>query len=577
MERLRRVRLLCLGWTSLLLVACGGGGGGNTPPPPTGGPPPPPVSTQTLIETPSAAVRFLSWSTFGGTKAQIDALTGMDAADWLKLEFSRPPTYTLPKLASAPRDQDGQIERWTASGQYWDQMFTAPDQLRQRMAFALSQILVYSDITNLSEQAKRAYYQDILIEHAFGNYRDLLQDVTYSPAMSQWLTYYRNRKGDPNTGRMPDENYARELLQLFTLGLVELNPDGTVATGANEIFDNEDIVGLARVFTGLSGKGLQFWGVPDEDYIYNPLVMFEDQHSTLEKSFLGTTIPPNTSGTESINIALDTIFEHPNLAPFVSRQLIQRLTRSDPPPEYVGRVAAAFEAGRYQSENGQIFGDRRRGNLEATLAAILLDESLFTEPASLSAAEQTGKIREPILRFAHFIRAFDHTNIISLNEWRLVNTTDPATGLGQHPFRSPSVFNFYRPGYIAPNSQSGELGLTAPEFQIMNQSSAIGYHNFTSEFAFNFSPQRDGQLESFIPNYDDELSLVDTPADLVDHLALLLTADQLSVPEREAITAILETLPVETGDPAAEAFDRFQKVATAVALVINSPSFAVIW
>ena len=253
MERLRRVRLLCLGWTSLLLVACGGGGGGNAPPPPTGGPPPPPVSTQTLIETPSAAVRFLSWSTFGGTKAQIDALTGMDAADWLKLEFSRPPTYTLPKLASAPRDQDGQIERWTASGQYWDQMFTAPDQLRQRMAFALSQILVYSDITNLSEQAKRAYYQDILIEHAFGNYRDLLQDVTYSPAMSQWLTYYRNRKGDPNTGRMPDENYARELLQLFTLGLVELNPDGTVATGANEIFDNEDIVGLARVFTGLSG------------------------------------------------------------------------------------------------------------------------------------------------------------------------------------------------------------------------------------------------------------------------------------------------------------------------------------
>lgn len=577
MERLRRVRLLCLGWTSLLLVACGGGGGGNTPPPPTGGPPPPPVSTQTLIETPSSAVRFLSWSTFGGTKAQIDALTGMDAADWLKLEFSRPPTYTLPKLASAPRDQDGQIERWTASGQYWDQMFTAPDQLRQRMAFALSQILVYSDITNLSEQAKRAYYQDILIEHAFGNYRDLLQDVTYSPAMSQWLTYYRNRKGDPNTGRMPDENYARELLQLFTLGLVELNPDGTVATGANEIFDNEDIVGLARVFTGLSGKGLQFWGVPDEDYIYNPLVMFEDQHSTLEKSFLGTTIPPNTSGTESINIALDTIFEHPNLAPFVSRQLIQRLTRSDPPPEYVGRVAAAFEAGRYQSENGQIFGDSRRGNLEATLAAILLDESLFTEPASLSAAEQTGKIREPILRFAHFIRAFDHTNIISLNEWRLVNTIDPATGLGQHPFRSPSVFNFYRPGYIAPNSQSGELGLTAPEFQIMNESSAIGYHNFTSEFAFNFSPQRDGQLESFIPNYDDELSLVDTPADLVDHLALLLTADQLSVPEREAITAILETLPVETGDPAAEAFDRFQKVATAVALVINSPSFAVIW
>lgn len=577
MERLRRVRLLCLGWTSLLLVACGGGGGGNAPPPPTGGPPPPPVSTQTLIETPSAAVRFLSWSTFGGTKAQIDALTGMDAADWLKLEFSRPPTYTLPKLASAPRDQDGQIERWTASGQYWDQMFTAPDQLRQRMAFALSQILVYSDITNLSEQAKRAYYQDILIEHAFGNYRDLLQDVTYSPAMSQWLTYYRNRKGDPNTGRMPDENYARELLQLFTLGLVELNPDGTVATGANEIFDNEDIVGLARVFTGLSGKGLQFWGVPDEDYIYNPLVMFEDQHSTLEKSFLGTTIPPNTSGTESINIALDTIFEHPNLAPFVSRQLIQRLTRSDPPPEYVGRVAAAFEAGRYQSENGQIFGDSRRGNLEATVAAILLDESLFTEPASLSAAEQTGKIREPILRFAHFIRAFDHTNIISLNEWRLVNTIDPATGLGQHPFRSPSVFNFYRPGYIAPNSQSGELGLTAPEFQIMNESSAIGYHNFTSEFAFNFSPQRDGQLESFIPNYDDELSLVDTPADLVDHLALLLTADQLSVPEREAITAILETLPVETGDPAAEAFDRFQKVATAVALVINSPSFAVIW
>lgn len=579
-------RIVAMTIAGFVVAACSGGGGGDsgggTPGGgPTGGgsPPPPPPPVTKLSSEPDAA-RFLARASFGGTKTDIESVSTMDAADWLQAEFAKSPTYTLSVLQAQPRNADGNIPYNRASQLYWDHLITADDQLRQRMAFALSQILVYSDISDQGRQERRAYYQDILIRNAFGNYRDLLQEVTYSPAMANWLTYMRNQKGNPNTGRMPDENYAREILQLFTIGLVELNMDGTpkLDGAGNEIetFTNEDIIGLARVFTGLSNKGENFWRA-DDDADYSPLVMYDDRHSELEKVFLGTTIPANTLGTETIDTALDTIFDHPNVAPFVSRQLIQRLTQSNPSTAYVQRVATAFETGSFTAPNGRRFGAGQRGDLEATLAAVLLEEELFSTNGDDASVVTKGKIREPILRFTHWARAFDLEGVNAANEGKLNNTSSTDDGLGQHPMRSPSVFNFYRPGYVAPGTLSGDRNLTTPEFQLVNESTSIGYLNFMTEFAFDRAYQKSGDIETYKPDYSEEIALTDDIPALVTHLDELLTTGRMTQTEKDEIVAILQLLPINTDTAENEATDREQIAQTAVSLVLNSPAFAVTW
>jgi uncharacterized protein (DUF1800 family) len=446
------------------------------------------------------------------------------------------------------------------------------------MAFALSQILVYSDAEN-SDQPMRAYYQDVLIQNAFGNYRDLLEEVTYSPAMGEWLTYRGNRKGDPRKGRMPDENYAREVLQLFSIGLVELNMDGSPKLDAQgqqiETYSNADIEGLARVFTGLSWAGGEFWKRPQDGYIRR-MEMYPEQHSELEKTFLGTTIAAGTSGEETIQRALDAIFNHPNVAPFVSRQLIQRFTQSDPSPEYIERVASAFEAGSFTAQGGQRFGRGQRGDLQATLAAILLDPSLFDAPSS-GGTIVAGKVREPVLRFAHWARAFDVQGLDAYNERRLLDTRSTDNALGQQAFRSPSVFNFYRPGYIAPGTETGAQNITAPEFQIVNESSSIGYLNFMTEFAFDRGSQRNRDIDTYKPDYRDELALVGDPTALVDHLDDLLTGSRMSDTEKADIVDIISTIEIRTNSEENTAADHEDIVQTAVSLVLNSPSYAVTW
>jgi uncharacterized protein (DUF1800 family) len=579
-------RLILIASTALFLSACSGSEEttqkiGSVPPqslsgapiPPAPPPPPPeeprdtgPADTSfTKIRNKRDSTLFLSRATFGGTKAQVNNLRGTDAVDFLRSEFAKPASLTLPKVLAVPRNENGNLPGSAASDVYWDQIITADDQLRQRMAFALSQIVVYSDIA-VADSSQRAYYQDILIRNAFGNYRDLLQDVTYSPAMANWLTYLRNQKGDPRTGRMPDENYAREVLQLFSIGLFEMYPDGSPRLDAQgkEIptYDNDDIVGLARVFTGLSydvGPGSSFWD-NSEEANRRPLKMFPDRHSELEKTFLGTTIPAGTDGDESIDRALDTIFDHPNLAPFLARQLIQRFTESNPDPSYIRRVAQAFERGTYTTNTGERFGSTGRGDLEATLAAILLDESLYLDRADEPQTVTRGKVREPILRFTHWARAFNVNNVVSSNEARLTMTVDPVNALGQHPIRSPSVFNFYRPGYIAPGTLTGDRNMTAPEFQIVNESTAIGYLNFMSDFTFDRTPQRDAALQSFLPDYTDELALVDDPKQLVRHLDILLTGQRMPSREINEIVRILLDMPISEGSPEDAAADRLQKV-----------------
>lgn len=572
----------------LVLASCGGGGGDSSVPPAgatggsggggttTGGGTP--QSSVSVVETETEAVEFLTLATFGGSKSEISSLTGQDAAEWLAGEFSKRATYTLPTLAAQPRDTNARIESNRVDELYWDHIITANDQVRQRMAFALSQIVVYSDSAD-NDQLMRAYYQDILIRNAFGNFRDLLQEVTYSPAMAEWLTYLRNRKGDERSGRMPDENYAREVLQLFSIGLIELNMDGSPRLDGQgqqiETYNNDDIIGLARVFTGLSYAGDDFWDNPDDGDIQQ-LQMYPDQHSPLEKTFLGTTIPAGTPGVESIDTALDTIFAHPNVAPFISRQLIQRFTQSNPSPAYVQSVATAFETGRFAASNGRQFGTGVRGDLQATLAAVLLEPTLFDDVAA-NGTITSGKVREPILRFAHWARAFSISNVDAGNERDLDDTRSSDSGLGQQPFSSPSVFNFYRPGFVAPGTNSGNANLTVPEFQISNEGSAVGYLNFMTDFAFDRSPKRDNSYDTYDPDYSEELALASDPQALVDHLDDLLTAGRMSDAEKAEIIDIIGTVQIRTNSPENTAADEEDLVQTAITLVLNSPSYAVVW
>lgn len=564
---------------ALALAACSGeggtGGGAGAPPgsPPGSPPPPPPPAAATMLDDMDEAARFAIQASFGEDFDGVQDMIGRDAAAWLADQFSRPVVPILPTLilrAGQGQSLDGRPH----SDLFYAAMMEGNDPLRQRMVFALSQILVVSDSAMGNRPLQTAYYMDVLSQNAFGNYRDLLEAVTYSPAMGEYLTYLRNRKGDPNSGRMPDENYARELLQLFTIGLVELNPDGTVRQGPNgpvEIFDNDDIEGLARVFTGLSLQGTGFFGGDaDPEGPYRPMQVYPQFHEDGEKAFLGTVIPAGTSGEASLDAALDTIFAHPNVGPFISRQLIQRFTASDPEPAYVARVSAAFDAGRFSAPNGRNFGDGRRGDLQATLAAILLDPVVHNDPVALG--PNAGKIREPVLRFVQWARAFDVSDIRTDIENRFNDTSSPSDRLGQHPFRSPSVFNFYRPGFVAPGTLSGEAGLTAPELQIVNESTAIGYPNFITDFILDRTGSSTGP-PTFVPDYSGEMAIANDPPMLVARLDTLLTGGQMTDAERSAIEAAVSSIEIIESSAAD---DRRKRVQVAILMVMGTASYGII-
>ena len=549
----------------VLLVGCGGGGSGGsdpvTPPPPAPPPIPEPPPAPSPVITANESSRFLSQATFGPTTDEIDDVSLSGAEEWFLDQLELPASTHLEYvLASFPdgqyRDENGDVipQAYLApTNSFWRNSIEAPDQLRQRMAFALSQILVVSLNSNVGLWPHMmAGYMDTLTDGAFGNYRDLIEDVTYSPAMSVYLTYFRNQKADPETGRVPDENYARELLQLFTVGLVELNADGsTVLDGEGnpvELFDNEDITGLAKVFTGLSADAPFFYSnvfnLPDEAY-YSPLRMFDFQHSTDEKSFLGTTIPAGTGGDESTDLALDAIFAHPNVGPFLGRQLIQRFVTSSPEPAYIERVATAFDDGEFTLPTGETVGTGERGDLAATLAAVLFDDNA----RSLTRTEDAdfGKLREPVIRFTHWARAFEINEANAPNEPLLWNTGS-AELLGQAPFQSPSVFNFYRPGFIAPGTETGDAGLTAPELQIANATTVVGYPNVLTLYALEFSPKVDDAVESFVPNYFEAAALASDTEAMLDYYDVLLTHGTLEDETRQRIGEAMETIPLTVPD-----------------------------
>lgn len=592
----RGAAFVALSFALSLFPACSGGGGGSDSPAPqqTSTPTPTPLPTPTpsptptpvgedLIDTQSDAARILTQGAFGPTPADIVALEGASYSDWFRDQLGQSPTYHIETVLSqiAAAEAIGEDVYNLPSNQFWRAAVEEDDQLRQRMAFALSQILVVSDDSDLVfANETLTDYMDILAEHAFGNYRDLLEAVTYSPAMANFLTYLNNAKADPDTGRMPDENYAREIMQLFTIGLIELEMDGSPRLDGEgqpiETYTNEDVRGLAKVFTGLSFKGSNFWDWwenRDDDATYNRLEMFDEWHSEEAKTFLGVTIPAGTSGDESIAIALDTLITHDNTPPFVARQLIQRFTTSHPSPEYIERVATAFAQGRYTLLDGSIVGDGRRGDLSATLAAILMDIEVVDPDL---ADPSWGRIREPVLRFLHWARAMN-VNSGDASELGVLQYSQFPDFLGQHPYRSPSVFNFYRPGYVAPGTATGAEGLTAPELQIVNASTVIGYASFMDWFQRGWAQyDENGEPNTgFIPDPSAEVALADDPEALMERLDLLFTGGRLHAETRERIIGVLNEMPIAPYDPANEEEDRRNRVNVAVNMLLTSPEFLV--
>jgi len=500
---------------------------------------------------------------------------------WLTREMNEGIELTAQQYLASFGFEDVDDERWffrSDPGDYmiWNQLLSGRNSVRKRAALALSEFFVVSSNNlDLWPSTTIGAYWDILKAGAFGNFRDLLEAITLNTGMGIFLNMLDNERADPSTGRVPDENFAREVMQLFTIGLFELNTDGSVRTDGSgnpiETYTNEDVTGIAKVFTGFKYDfaGIGFsdpptnvnFRVPDADYQRRPMTadpsrQFSngDTHSREEKSFLGTTIPPETGANESLRIAMDTLFNHPNVGPFFGKQMIQRLVTSNPSPAYVTRVSAAF------NNNGSGI----RGDLEAVFKAVLLDEEALSD-ASLN-DPGFGKLREPMLRFAQWGRTFGAAS--ATGAWLMQNLSERSNRLGQSPLRSPSVFNFFRPGYTPANSQAAENDLLAPEFQLVNETTAASYINFMERSIDG----RGGWMFDVKATYTEEIAIAhDAPA-LLERLDLLLTANQLSQFARDTIAGALNATAVaETADEET----KLLQVYRAVMLVMASNDYLI--
>ncbi|WP_432731766.1 DUF1800 domain-containing protein [Variovorax sp. W6] len=559
------------------LAACGGGGGGGGGAGgfgfPVGGNPPganPGVTPDTgpyhypQAQNDAEAARFLLQAQFSASDDEIAAVRAKGYLPWLseQLGAARQPS-AWEWVNSKP------YETVNADAMIWRQLMTAADPVRKRMALALSEIFVVSgtEIGSSWPTAMMSQYWDMLANGVTSNFRQLLEDVTLNPAMGFYLNTRDNRKEDAS-GRQPDENYAREVMQLMTIGLYQLESDGTVKTGADgqpiETYVQNDVTNLARVFTGYDldirsaernaftppGAG---YTIETNAWTTRPMAYKASNHSMLEARFLGASVPAGTPGPAALKIALDTLFNHPNVAPFIGRQLIQRLVTSNPSPAYVKRVAGIF------ANNGAGV----RGDMKSVFAAVLLDDEA-RGPAGLS-DPNFGHLREPMLRLVQWGRTFGIGS--ASDKWDIGNTSDPSQYLGQCPLRSPSVFNFFRPGYVPPSTAIASNKLVAPEFQLVNETSVGGYLNFMQGILQNGFSSKD-----VIATYTAEKALVNDPAALVRRLNLLLTGNQLSAATVALITDALSKAPLV--NPTTDA-RRLDLICAGVLLVMGSPEYLV--
>jgi uncharacterized protein (DUF1800 family) len=474
---------------------------------------------------------------------------GLD--EWLNEQFDKPIGYHQPLLDQRTQmglEVTADHRRWS----WWTQVMEGPDPLRQRIAMALSEHFVVSDdLGDIRDNPHGlANYYDMLLENSFGNYRDLLYDVTLHPMMGVYLSHLRNEKS--GSGRFPDENYAREIMQLFSIGLFELNGDGSfVLDGRGEsipTYDNSDITEFARIFTGLAFDG------PDRNFSEGrpewtkPMRMYQEFHEPGAKSLLrGLYVPPGQSGMKDIDDAIDNLFNHPNVGPFVGRRLIQRLVMSNPSPAYLQRVAAVFD------DNGAGV----RGDMKAIIRAILLDPEARSWPSESEIGY--GRLRESFLRRVQLARAFDAKSLAFTYP---INDSGAPVVFGQRPLSSPSVFNFFLPDH-QPQGEILDAKLFAPEFQIITTVTVITSANdLENQVERGMTSSRDHTLVRL--DLTDEISAAQDVRALVDRLDLILMYNDMSPAMRQVLIQALE----QVNDPR-------ERAQMAVHLISISPEYCV--
>ena len=555
------------------------------------------------------AANFLRNATFGPTLEEIDTLAtrigqvGRLAAfeEWIDNEFAKPVgshmDTTLSMIATdgyEPTTRTANILRYRNHA-WWELAVKGDDQLRQRVAWALIQICVTSRHVNSGNDPGpdgdgnarwlgTVDYYDKLVDGAFGNYRDILTDVSYHPVMGLYLSHLRNRKADPNTGRFPDENYAREVMQLFSIGVNELAPNGNVRTQLDsvtgnripqETYTNEDIKTFARVFTGLAyapnpDQPDNFWST---NRMLKPMKMYDREHDTDEKVLLGgTVLPAGQTGDQDVSDALDNLFEHPNCGPFIARRLIQRLVRSNPSKAYIYRVQSVF------NDNGAGV----RGDMKAVVKAILMDREAINSVRKkkvyatvdgqrqlvsawfMGKGTEFSRLREPVVRHAAFVRAYENGSDHPSGQLRMDSRTWATV---QGPYESPSVFNFYLPDHkpqgdfinATPSRRLPDRQMYAPEFQIMNSVSANELANMFQwdvedrELDYNHwvnSETRDPVKIAL--DFSIEESLAADPANhqlLMEHLDLLIAGGTMDEDNKQAIITQLNAPDLWQNDP----------------------------
>lgn len=560
------------------------------------------------------ASRFLSQATLGPNMALIQNVTSQGREKWLDEQLNMPVSFNLTNylgvmhqsiVDSLNRNPANNytkatlgLDNWHFDVTWFQGAMTAPDVLRWRVALALSEIFVVSRISDFNPYpyALTSYY-DVLMRNAFGNYRTLLNDISYHPTMGSYLTFLNNHATSTTKQIFPDENYAREVMQLFSIGLYQLNIDGTEVRDANNkpipTYDNNDIAGLAKVFTGLSWGDSRYLGDTYKNYLSYTLPMkfygkdslefyrnysrprVYDAHEPGTKTFLGQTIPARDvmQGNQDIQDAINVLSNHPNVGPFISRRLIQRLVMSNPSPEYIARVATVFNNN----------GSGVRGDLKAVIKAILLDPEACGCPTNTTAQNTSGMLREPFVRYMNVMRGLTLTTQNGVYRNIMYRLYDK---VGQVPLFSPSVFNFFQPDY-APEGELKAMGKVAPEFQILNSQTLTGYINALNEWFINDDPTdwwgyfsgeryKADQDPKFNLAADYALTRNDKLPQLLDKYNLLFAHGSLSSQSLKIIKDAISSMPYsEDANGVPDSTSANRRVRLALVLILSSPDYLI--
>ncbi|MDQ8204797.1 DUF1800 family protein [Pelagicoccus sp. SDUM812003] len=506
--------------------------------------------------SPQQAARFLEQASFGPTKAEIARVQDIGIEAWIDEQLSIPASlhaesmFAIKPVLDELGYDDYNSERLAT---WWTQAITGPDQLRQRVAFALSEIMVVSDGHSFTRDGRAvANYYDILVRNALGDYETLLKEVTLNPIMGMYLTMLRSDKSSP------DENYAREVMQLFSIGLVMLNPDGSSLRDAygREIptYDQRVILELSRAFTGWTYAGSKNFHYTHhgETDLFSPMVAYDEHHDSGRKELMGGFIlPEGLSPREDLMRAIAHIADHPNVGPFIARRLIQRLVTSNPSPAYIYRVASVFNDD----------GSGTRGNLGAVVKAILMDPEA-REPDN-HASGLFGKAREPIIKLTQLLRAFEAPSSGNSPVLGRYPIDSVSTAFGQSPLQAPSVFNFFDPDY-APPGEIMDQGHLAPEFGIITELTTVDTANFLHRVIDRGTPTWWRYSASIHPNLTTLIANARDSNLILDEIDLLLMAGSMSPETRSIIKTAIDTME-----------DPEERVESAIKLILSSPEYSI--